>query len=616
MQDWSKVVAQLEERLGSLHKIDKGILDDTLRLEEICAGVLEDVVRLSMADVGYVYVFSGADFQFLTGYEVGPGDNLAPVHDNDAFKSREAEPFILEDVSGGVDLTFPKVRATSRVRILVPIRPRGRLWGVVGFETGQAGGESPLENQAVQAFFQIVKGQLEIAVRDRMQYEEILQLSRLQNELFMKELDISDSLQSIIENIKRALPDNGPFQINPDPEVQILYYREGDEFMSIKATSGVEQLNTRILVSESISGILVEQPNLPYFLCDPRTSPDRYRSYLGKAHSGAPKKEIQTELVLPLRYDDKLIGILNLESELPDAFKFVHIESLMRLAEKISPIINALQKRAEKMQFQDRASIYALNRFLTRFAMTYKHKLATPTQRVRLTLNELTGGRNLAGLDEPLRQYLSENLNFSLDAVEEMAHFHDNFSNDLPGYLIYGKYKINELVEGAIKELRPEALKRKYDIDIEFDPADDYEVYCSLFLREHIYNVLNNSKESLMERKLTEPLHEGKIRVQTAILVDEEESRLNKRCVLTVIDNGLGLEPSKLAKIPSPKFTTKGQRGTGFGLYSAFQYLKGIGGELEVDSVVNELFKVTMTLDLYGETIHGELGSISLSQGR
>lgn len=610
MQDWTKVVAQLEERLGFLHRIDKRILDNTLRLEEICEAVLQDVVEYSMASVGYIYVFSGTDFQLLSASEVITGDIPSPIDKTDALKALETSALILEEVGPEDKLVFPKIWESSRVRILLPLWTGRKLWGVLGFESDKAGDESPLRNQAVQNFFQIVKGQLEIAVQVRTQYEEISQFSRLQNELFTKELDISESLQSIIENIIRALPATGPFQIRPDPEVQILFYREGDEFFSIKATSGIEPINTRILVSESVSGILVEHPDIPYFLCDPRAYPERYRSYLGKDHSGARQKVIQTEFVLPLRYDDRLIGILNLESELPDAFKVVHVESLMRLAAKISPIINALQKRIEKLQYQEKASVYALNRFLTRFAKTYNHKIITPISDVRLNLGKIANkSKGVPALDTTFEQYLSEKLKMSMDAVDMIDHYHENFSRDLPGYLIYGKYRINELVEAAIKELRPEAMKSKYNIDIEFNPPGDYEVYCSLFFREHIFNVLNNAFYAILERKKKEPQHAGKIQVQTSILVDKEQSRLNKRCVLRVVDNGVGLEKSKLAMIPSPKFTTK-TGGTGFGLFSAFQYLRGIGGVLAVDSELNQFFEVVMTLDLYDEAIHGHLDGI------
>lgn len=610
MQDWTEIVRQLEKRLGFLHQIDRQILDDTIRLEDICSSVLRDIISFLMADIGYIYISSGTDLQILASSE--PINNyIISTFETELLAHIGTSPFIVERLDSNDTSRLPLVGKKSRLRILLPISPGGSFWGLLCFETSQDDSSNPFENEDVQEFFQIVRGQLEIAIQVRSQFDEILQLSRLQNELFTKELDISDSLNSIVKNIILSLPSSGPFQIIPHPEVQILFYQEGEEYLSIKATSGKELINTRLLVSQSISGLLVEDRNLPFFLCDPTAFPTRYRSYLGKDETGIQQKQIRTELVLPLRYENNLIGVLNLESEIPNAFKVIHIESLQRLASKVSPIINALQSRILKMQVQDRASVYALNRFLNRFAATYNHKIVTPINNVRLNLETLGKKINKEGeLKEALKIYLLEKVKTCIDAVDLIDDYHEKFSKDLPGYLVYSKFHINELIEGAVQDLRPDTLKTKYNIEVEFKPGGNYEVFCSLFLREHIFNILNNSAYAILERRKVEAQHNGRILIETFLNVDEQQRALNQRCIIKVLDNGIGLEKNKLANIPTPNFSTK-ISGTGFGLFSAYQYLKGIGGTLEVDSERNQFFEVKMIMDLYVEGIHSVIDTIS-----
>lgn len=611
MQDWTEIVSQLEERLGFLHHIDRRILDDSIRLEDICTSVLRDIVGFSMADIGYIYISSGTDFQIFASSQ--PLDNTLSVSilEAELLTRIGTSQALIERLNDSGATWFAPINKESLTRIILPISARGRVWGLLCFETSQGDTSNPLANKDVQEFLQIVRGQLEIAIQVRSQLDEILQLSRLQNELFTKELDISESLNSIVRNIILALPNSGPFQIIPHPEVQIIFYEQGDDYLTIKATSGNELINTRILVSQSISGLLVEDRNLPFFLCDPTDFTGRYRSYLGKDETGVQRKQIRTELVLPLKHEDELIGVINLESELLGAFKVTHIESLQRLTSKLSPIINALQSRIQKMQVQDRASVYALNRFLNRFAATYNHKIVTPINNVRLNMETL-GNRvdKESGLNEPLKKYLLEKVKTCIEAVDLIDDYHEKFSKDLPGYLVYSKYRINELVEGAIRDLRPEALKSKHNIEIEFNPVGDYEVFCSLFLREHIFNILNNSAYAILERKKLEPNYAGRISIKTFLKVDEQQRTLNQRCIIKVRDNGVGLEASKLVNIPSPNFSTK-KSGTGFGLFSAYQYLKGIGGTLEVASEHNQFFEVKMIMDLYVEAIHSTLDTIS-----
>lgn len=61
----------------------------------------------------------------------------------------------------------------------------------------------------------------------------------------------------------------------------------------------------------------------------------------------------------------------------------------------------------------------------------------------------------------------------------------------------------------------------------------------------------------------------------------------NERCIIEVVDNGMGIETEALSKIFIPFFTTK-KAGSGIGLSLSRQIIQMHGGEITVESVVNE----------------------------
>lgn len=615
MSNWRNLLKELkqsfqvqEERMNFLHSIDRNILEEDIPLEQICKDVLNEIVEFSKSDLGYLFIDSETELLLLHSTQALDRYKVIPFTDNIFRDKFLKEPYVFQEIDKIEAPIFPVIGEDCSTRILIPLREAKRLWGLIGIESKELAKDSSLNDQEIQDFLKTVCGQLSVAISERKQYEEIQQLYKLQDDLFAKELDITESLQSIISNIIFSLPKIGPLKIEPDPEVQIIFYQEGDEFLTIKATTGPESVNTRVSVKNSISGLLVENSTVPFYLCDPTTIPERYKSYLGKNEQGTPPKQIRTELVVPINFDNKIIGLINLESEKIDAFKAPHIIAMQRLAEKMSPIINALQKRIEKMQLQDKASVYAMRKFLDRFASAFVHKVRTPTSNFSVNLRDIENDLNKiqAGIN---KESLSRKISRCLNSLTNISSFQEEFAKGLPGFLDFDSLSVNEIIQKAINDFNLGKLEEQ-NIKIDFNPKEDYKVFCSLFLREHIYNILNNSIYFIREKQKDVSSKDnfiGKILIETSLIIDKEERTLNKQCKIRILDNGKGLDKENLAKIPHP-FTTKGEGGTGYGLSAAFQYLKSIGGKLATPkSEPNKFFEVIMYLDIYNEMLHSKM---------
>ncbi len=95
-----------------------------------------------------------------------------------------------------------------------------------------------------------------------------------------------------------------------------------------------------------------------------------------------------------------------------------------------------------------------------------------------------------------------------------------------------------------------------------------------------LLNLYNNAFYSVTEKFKRHP----QINYEPAIFVSTESA--DRRVIIRIKDNGLGIPENVLQKIFQPFFTTKptGQ-GTGLGLSLSYDIIKAHGGELKVDTI-------------------------------
>jgi two-component system NtrC family sensor kinase len=103
-------------------------------------------------------------------------------------------------------------------------------------------------------------------------------------------------------------------------------------------------------------------------------------------------------------------------------------------------------------------------------------------------------------------------------------------------------------------------------------------------LQQVILNIINNAGDAIGER-------EGKITISTM------ES--GKNIIIAISDTGCGMTPDQLEKVFLPFFTTKEVgKGTGLGLSVSYGIIRGLGGEIEVESTkdVGTTFRLILPL--------------------
>lgn len=194
------------------------------------------------------------------------------------------------------------------------------------------------------------------------------------------------------------------------------------------------------------------------------------------------------------------------------------------------------------------------------------HQWRQPLNAIGLFVQDFLYSYQAEEMDE---NYIRQSTDKIMNLLEQMSGTIDDFRN----YFRPNKTKEKFSVRSAIVKtfsLLEESLKNQ-NIRIYFNLDSDYEVFG--FPNEFsqvILNVIANSRDAIMETKPEEPL------------IKVELSEKDGKKLVSISDNGGGIEDSVLEKLFQPYFTTKDQgKGTGIGLYMSKSIVENnMGGRI------------------------------------
>ena len=151
---------------------------------------------------------------------------------------------------------------------------------------------------------------------------------------------------------------------------------------------------------------------------------------------------------------------------------------------------------------------------------------------------------------------------------------------------------IKELVNDSLYLLQPKFREKNIEIVKEF-PADVIRIWGDKRqLEQVLINILNNAIDSMNKN--------GKIVIgykEIDIIKDKIHSdQLIKSVMITISDNGIGIEKENLNKIFESFYTTKEKNGTGLGLSIAKSIIQRHRGKIEVSSKIGEETTFSITI--------------------
>jgi two-component system CheB/CheR fusion protein len=208
--------------------------------------------------------------------------------------------------------------------------------------------------------------------------------------------------------------------------------------------------------------------------------------------------------------------------------------------------ITDIQNKEEIMIAQSRQA--AMGEMLAMIA----HQWRQPLSVISMTTNTLRAQQELEEeiTDFQLTQSIqtiSEQTNYLSNTIDDFRNF---FKPDKSAEKIKLSLIFERLTTLIVKSLESHAIR------LEFSSFKDVELstYPNQLI-QIMLNLINNSKDAILERK---PKH-GKIN----ITVSNKKNEL----IISVCDNGGGIDPSIKEFISQPYVSTKSKNGTGLGLY-------------------------------------------------
>ncbi len=197
------------------------------------------------------------------------------------------------------------------------------------------------------------------------------------------------------------------------------------------------------------------------------------------------------------------------------------------------------------------------------------HQIKQPLSSIGLTVQDIEEAYNHGEID---RNYIRNFIDTSLDQIEFMADTIDDLRNFFNPNKVRKRFDTAQAIRKSLQLLSKQYYKYNIATMIDADPVFIYGVESEL--QQIILNITNNAKEALLENKIESP------RIAIRSHLHPESGDL----LIEIEDNAGGIPEPLRERIFDAYFTTKGENGTGVGLYM-------------VRKIVRECFSGTITVD-------------------
>ncbi|MFN8005654.1 MAG: SpoIIE family protein phosphatase [Terriglobia bacterium] len=262
-------------------------------------------------------------WRFTLGYpesvketRIQPGEGLVGT------AALRREPILVSDVTR--DSRYLNIIEGVRSELAIPLLSRNRLVGVLNIESPQPDYFQPHHQKVLS----LLASQLAVAIDNALLYETLVSKTEMLGTLneIGKELssilDLEQLLKKVAEQLRRVLHYHIFSIMLVDEEEQVLRAR-----LSVKDNRDATE-KSRIPLGKGLVGTAVTKKR-PVRINDVTKDP-RYISVV---------PETRSELVIPLIYKDKAIGVFDLQSPFLNHFTSFHEETLMALASHVAVAI-------------------------------------------------------------------------------------------------------------------------------------------------------------------------------------------------------------------------------------------------------------------------------------
>ena len=242
------------------------------------------------------------------------------------------------------------------------------------------------------------------------------------------------------------------------------------------------------------------------------------------------------------------------------AVKQGQLEALnLTLEERVERAVDELRQKDQALIQQNRLA--AMGEMIGNIAHQWRH----PLHNIGLLVQILP-----AEIEELSQEQLEQRVGQIMNIIMQMSQTIDDFTN----FFHQDKEKTRFVAYNAVTKAVEFNMPSLQSKGIAVSVAGDTDVIIYGYNNEYLQvllNIINNAKDVLVQRGVKEPR------------IDIRIEQRDGKALVTIADNGGGIEESILPKIFDPYFTTKGPTlGTGIGLYMSKMIIEqNMGGRLK-----------------------------------
>ncbi len=181
------------------------------------------------------------------------------------------------------------------------------------------------------------------------------------------------------------------------------------------------------------------------------------------------------------------------------------------------------------------------------------HQWKQPLNSLGLIIQDMPEAYEYGEVD---KAYLDNVVDISMEQIDFMTRTIEDFRNFFKPSLKEERFDITDSVNDITKLLAPQFHSKEIGLTVDNRLTGQTVNGIKNEFDQVVFNLLNNAKEAIIEAGV-----DGKI----SILLEPKDNTVS----LTVTDNGGGVDAVILEKVFEPYATSKGESGTGIGLYMA-----------------------------------------------
>jgi signal transduction histidine kinase len=233
-------------------------------------------------------------------------------------------------------------------------------------------------------------------------------------------------------------------------------------------------------------------------------------------------------------------------------------------------------RRVEQLKVERR--ILEIEKFAAtgRLAATIAHEVNNPMEAIKNAIYLLAGAVPENAM--PVYNILKSETERVARIVRQMLGLYRNTEQVKP-------VNVNTIVEDTLLLLNRQLQRTNIEVQTELEPLPD-AVIAADQIRQVLSNLVINAKDAMSSG--------GKLRIRTRHIPGPDD--LHGWVRILIADTGTGIPPEMIRTIFEPFVTTKGERGTGLGLWIVKGILQNHAGKLSVKSKVGRgtVFKIDL----------------------